>query len=295
MITKIKHFLHLSYLYFKTRIVFLFNKPPKVLDSLESLKRINSDKLSISRYGDGEFALINGKSIKFQDSNSLLSKRLEEILYSNEEKFKVCIPCIYAFKSTRMLKYNEEIFWLEQINNYKDIYLNKRLRKNTYFDACFSRFYIRYKNPSISKALFKEVKKLWDKQDLLIVEGKYSRLGVGNDLFKNTKSIKRILCPNKNAFNSYDKILKSVLDNYKGQLVLVALGPTATVLSYDLFKKGIRSIDIGHLDLEYEWYLSNAKEKQLVNNKIVNEVEEDNKLTDIKEKEYVNSIISEIK
>ena len=37
-------------------------------------------------------------------------------------------------------------------------------------------------------------------------------------------------------------------------LFLVALGPTATVLAYDLTKHGAQAIDIGHLDIEYEWF-----------------------------------------
>ncbi len=40
-----------------------------------------------------------------------------------------------------------------------------------------------------------------------IIEGEKSRLGIGNDLFNNSKSIKRIICPIINAFNAYDKII----------------------------------------------------------------------------------------
>jgi len=30
------------------------------------------------------------------------------------------------------------------------------------------------------------------------------------------------------------------------------LGPTTTVLAYDLYKNGYQAIDIGHVDLEHE-------------------------------------------
>ena len=127
------------------------------------------------------------------------------------------------------------------------------------------------------------------------MEGKYSRLGVGNDLFKTAKSVKRILCPNKNAFSRYERIYSAVKKWGDGRLVLIALGPTATVLAYDLAKINIRAIDLGHLDLEYEWYLSGATERKLVNNKIVNEINVENELTEIKEKKYIDSILEEIK
>ena len=39
------------------------------------------------------------------------------------------------------------------------------------------------------------------------------------------------------------------------KLVLTAIGPTATVLAYDLSNKGYQAIDIGNLDVEYEWFL----------------------------------------
>lgn len=39
---------------------------------------------------------------------------------------------------------------------------------------------------------FDLLKLLWEKKDLLIVEGKKTKLGVNNDLFEKSKSIKRI-------------------------------------------------------------------------------------------------------
>ena len=45
-----------------------------------------------------------------------------------------------------------------------------------------SRPYIDLKDKSASVAHFEKLKKLWDKRDILIVEGENSRSGVGNDL-----------------------------------------------------------------------------------------------------------------
>ena len=56
-------------------------------------------------------------------------------------------------------------------------------------------------------------------------------------------------------------------------ILLLAIGPTATVLSYDLADNGFQVIDIGHLDVEYQWYLMQAKKKMpLENRTTVNEV-----------------------
>ena len=82
MIRRIKHFLRLTFLYITTRILYIFNKPPKVINSIDSLKKINNEKLSISRYGDGEFFIMSGKSIKFQEYDPTLASRLKEILFT---------------------------------------------------------------------------------------------------------------------------------------------------------------------------------------------------------------------
>ena len=37
--------------------------------------------------------------------------------------------------------------------------------------------------------------------------------------------------------------------------MLIALGPTATILAYDLAEKGVQALDVGHIDIEYEWFL----------------------------------------
>ena len=42
-------------------------------------------------------------------------------------------------------------------------------------------------------------------------------------------------------------------------LILIALGPTATALAYDLHKLNYQTIDLGHVDIEYELYLRKAK------------------------------------
>ena len=115
------------------------------------------------------------------------------------------------------------------------------------------------------------MKKIWKNKDICIVEGEETHLGEGNDLFDNAGKITRVLAPSKNAFNEYDNILKKIDDTKKCDLYLIALGPTATVLSKDLCKSGKHALDIGHIDIEYEWMLQKAKKKQKIQGKYVNE------------------------
>lgn len=66
----------------------------------------------------------------------------------------------------------------------------------------------------------------------------------------------------QNTVKKYDKL----------KLILIALGPTATVLAYDLSICGYQAVDIGHIDIEYEWFLQKATEKLPVKNKYIGEV-----------------------
>ena len=87
--------------------------------------------------------------------------------------------------------------------------------------------------------------------------------------------MKRILCPAKDAFERYVDIMCAARKYGSNKLILVALGQTATVLSYDLAKLGYWAIDIGHVDIEYEWFLRGAKDKLPIAGKYVNEAKYD--------------------
>ena len=121
----------------------------------------------------------------------------------------------------------------------------------------------------------------------------FSRLGVGNNLFDNAKSIKRIICPSLNSFKVYNKILKSVKKLKDKRLILIALGPTATILAFDLSILGYQAIDIGHVDIEYEWFLRKVKRKIQIKNKFVLEVRRTKyHFTKVNDSKYYKQIIS---
>jgi len=281
---------------FIVRVKFIFEKKPNVKNSIETIEYILETKKSVSRFGDGEFDLIEGKSLKFQEYDERLATKLKEVLKENVENLVVCIPDIYNFSTLKTLKNESCVFWLRYIiNNHKK--LTRLIDINRlYYDACVTRPYIRYnkKYNSISNELFEKLKRIWNKKDILIVEGEFSRLGVNNDLFSNAKSIKRIICPSKNAFGKYAKIFEAIEKNSKDRIIIMSLGPTATVLAFDLAKKNLNAIDLGHIDVEYEWYLNKAETKMPIKNKIVNEINESYDIENIEDSLYNDSIIEKI-
>lgn len=263
---KIKHKFNLS-------ASHRFFEETRVADIDETLERLNASSCSMCRFGDGEYKVMHRMGNGFQKKNKALSIRLREIIKSPDlyDDLLVCIP---NFTVDMKLRTDEARgFWTSFLRSYGASFVRLLKKHGTYYDAHVTRLYYDYRECGKSGEWFSELKKVWEDKDLLIVEGEKTKLGIGNDLFANTKSIKRILAPSRNAFDSYDEILESVKAVYNGELVLIALGQTATVLAFDLHKSGIQALDIGHIDIEYEWFLSGATSKTAVAGKFVKEVD----------------------
>ncbi|WP_455714720.1 SP_1767 family glycosyltransferase [Anaerosporobacter sp.] len=236
----------------------------------ETIDTIIKKRVSMSRYGDGEFSWMMGiKQNTFQDYSVKMRDRLIEIISSSTENHIVCLSD--AFGSLKMYNRFAKRFWSEFMINHRMDWIQFLDSNKPYYNTNVTRLYMDYKDKSLAKKRFDYIKKIWDKQDIVIVEGEKTRLGVGNDLFENAKNIQRILAPATNAFNRYEEILCEVKKVDKQSLILIALGPTATILAYDLAKEGFWALDVGHVDIEYEWCLMGAKTKVPVQNKYVNE------------------------
>lgn len=266
-----------------------------IVSPIETIEKIVKDNASISRFGDGEFDMIYGVGMNYQKYNPKLAQRLEEILLSQDKGMLIGIPGIVNLDYCNQYTGFATEFWPKWLKKYK-FKLLRILRKNRkYYSAQITRFYLDYKDKSNTQEYVKKLKEIWNNKDVVIVEGEKSRLGVGNDLFDNMKSIQRIICPSEDAFEIYDKIYEECLNIDKNKLILLALGPTATVLAYDLFKAGYRAIDIGHVDIEYEWFLRKATTKIKIENKYVTEVKEGRiNIQEIKDDKYQREIIAKI-
>lgn len=218
---------------------------PKIMDKEETIARIVKDKKSIARFGDGEFSIIAGMSRwKFQKNDERLAVRLKEVLQSDQENVLIGIGDFYGDLSLRPTN----------AANAVRIYMTPQIRRAHYEllnpDTLYAKADISRSETWEDVVLQRTI---WEGRDCVFVEGCQTRMGVGNDLFDNAKSIVRILCPAENAFDRYDEIYRETLKQPKDRLILIALGPTAGVLAYDLAMQGYQAIDIGHADLCYEW------------------------------------------
>lgn len=246
-------------------------KRPIVRSIDETLEKLR-EGCSMSRYGDGELNMILGRNFStFQDPNAMLIWRLKEILKSNIPKHMVCIPDIYGdfFNKDESHK-----TWFRRHLSDGGRGLDYSLfdMDKEYYNAFITRPYKDYVDKQGAEERFLALRELWDSRDITIIEGHKTRFGVGNDLISNVKSCERILGPAVNAFDKYEELFAQAKKINKNRIILIALGHTATVLAYDLALEGYQALDIGHLDIEYEWFLRKADKKMVIEGKYVNEV-----------------------
>lgn len=253
---------------------------------------ILKNKCSVARYGDGEMKLMNNTRIFFQDYSKELSDRLKEVLSNEEDNLIVCIPDIFG--SLKLYADEPKKYWRLNVAKTRGKWLKYINKNKSYYNAFISRCYYGIKDKSNCKQWFEKMKRIWIDREIVIVEGAKSRLGIGNDLFNGALSSERILCLEKDAFDSYDEIMDEILKIDKSKLILLSLGPTATILAYDLTKLGYQAIDIGHIDIEYEWFLNGATKKEKVKNKFVGEVLGGTEVDECTSIEYKNQIIASI-
>ena len=286
----------LAYICFGARNVLKLNtiKIHNVDETIEKL--INTNK-NLIRYGDGEIAIIRGKSIKFQEYNSGLQKELIEILESQNEDYILCIPDVFTFKSLSQYKPYEKAAWIRETLFSYPIY-RKHIKRDDLYNSLVSRLYLPFNDPYEKiKKRFDIIKNVWRSKNVLIVEGIHSRLGIGNDLFDDCSSIKRILCPNKNAYD-YIKVIEKEVESFVVEnssfIVIVALGPTAKALVYRLTLNHVKAYDFGHIDIEYEWFLKRVERKTAIQGKEINEVTNNENDFRCKDEKYMEQIITTI-
>lgn len=289
-----------EFIYEKRRMFILRTKYHlRIMSSDKTLEYIKKHNCSIARFGDGEFDhILNVRDEGYQQRSEQLAEKLEEVLKNKNSNLLICIP--KCFNTIKECNDHSASFWIEwgKKNNHQQEIINL-IRSHTGFfykfgDSQVTRPYIDWKSDKRAKRIFLKLKDLWQDRNIIIVEGDQTRLGIGNDLFENSRSIKRILAPAVNAFGYYDKIKEAIEKNYNGELILLALGPTATILASDLANQGVQALDIGHIDIEYEWFLKGSKERVPIPGKFTNEAKEGRTYTECVDYNYLSQIIERI-
>lgn len=230
-----KHFVKIANLlpYFDNTKV----KKANILNVEDTIDLLINTNKSIVRYGDGEFALMDAKDIPFQKYNQKICGRLNEIFNNSNDNILIGISSIY---------FNIELYkYLDTINEFIFTYVAEEHQRlfnmidynKEYVSAEITQLYQLYKHYDF-EYYFNKIKEIWNNKKLVIVCGETIFNNIDYNIFENSKSIDYIYAPSKNAFDKYDEILEKSLGYNKDKLFIIMLGPTATILAYDLVNRG---------------------------------------------------------
>lgn len=231
----------------------------KVYSVDETLDKLIQTDNSLVRFGDGEIVMIKGKSLKLQQASPEIAEGLKRILSYKNDKLMVSVQGV--FDGLDMYHKKSQRFWKDHLLFCRKIYETYCDPDRIYCDTAVTRCYYSFRDKSRCHSWFEKFKKVWHNKEIIVVEGIRTHNGVGNDLFEGAASVERIICPPKDAYISYDRILSACKKHPKNKMFLLSVGVTAKFLAEDLFKAGYRVIDIGNLDMEYEWYLQGVMDK----------------------------------
>jgi len=242
-------------LYDKYRQNCLEIQIPQIKSIQDTLDKITNDKCSISRFGDGEFACMNKNRIAYHDPSEGLAKRLKEIISSDIPNLLIGLPDCFGSLDC-YVPYTRK-FWRKYMSKKRQMTYSHLDMNKVYYNAFVNRYYLNFNKTEEycqqCHTYIKKLKQIWKDRDVILFESQETRLGVHNDILDGAKSISRIVFyPLKNAFDKYNEIISSFDGINKNTLILLALGPTATVLAYDLCKEGYQAVDIGDINEEYE-------------------------------------------
>ena len=259
----------------------------------EAFRRIADEKCSLIRFGDGEFELMAGKErAPFQKYEKVLSDRLREVIQSRKDNLLIALANNYGSLDlyTESDKDGIRGYMTEEVRAFHASLLDY---SRVYYDAYLFKCYFLSKDKDDAERRYALVKRIWQGRDVVLIEGAETRTGQGNDLLDNAGSIQRILCPTQNAYGRYQDILEEAERIPKDKLILCALGPAGKVLAYDLIQNGYQVVDIGQIDMEYEWYRAGAGIKVPNPTKYVSQLPPA-LVEEIQDKKYESQIIAVI-
>lgn len=217
----------------------------KLLYSMpETLQQVAQGK-SLARFGDGEITLMDGDDIDFQKGDPVLTMELENILKNQDKKLLVCLPTMLTACDD-----DEVNWWLKfWYVRWKDL-KQKLSLEHAYGHSMVTRpdFFIMYPEQAVQAW-----KSIWQNCKVVLITGEGSKLNLEHMLFDNVSARQIIYSKAMNAYADVDRIIAEVQNTAEqNSLILIALGPTGTVLAKRFSDIGYQALDIGHITSSYD-------------------------------------------
>lgn len=219
--------------------------PIRVIGERETLEAIRDRRASIARNGDGELEIMIGRGIYFQEYDPELARRLRMILRSATRQFLVGIP---NFDAHNIKRESKRAIW-ERYRRLFSYLINPAVE---YHSTAVPR-------PASVVGLdhaehYRNFASLWVGRDVVLVH--HTDLAA-HPLFREARRVRHVPCPAEHAFREYPALLEraAALFDSPDVIFLIAAGPTAGVLAWDLAQRGAQALDVGHLTSAYDEFL----------------------------------------
>lgn len=245
-------------LYFLYEKDILHNKI-KVHSIDETIDELLHTEKSMVRFGDGEIVMIKGRDLVLQKAQPEIAEGLKKILAYPYDDLIVTIPGVFDTLSDHTKESRQ--FWRDHLLMCRKTYEKYCNPDRVYYSTFISRCYYFAKDKNRCAQWYDGIRDIWKDRSVVVVEGERSHNGVGNDLLDRAAGVERIICPPKDAYGSLNRILEACMQYDRDRLFLLSVGVAAKFIAMELFEKGYRVLDIGNLDMEYEWYVRGTDHK----------------------------------
>lgn len=215
----------------------------KQLNFTSTLEMIRDNKMSFTRFGDGELKLMLRPTynLRFQPYDPLLAEELKRVFAADTTNGNLLVGFPTLYKDLHWSR-----VWMDLWKEVKKLVPEREIWGNSHVSRpiCFQELGIQGVN------LWREI---WQDRDVVIVTGVNSRMELIPELFNNVRRIDHVGGEPINAFSHLTQLHQDLNPHLShGKLFLIALGPTGTVLSAQLSELGEQAVDIGHISDSYQ-------------------------------------------
>lgn len=248
----------------KSKKILEENEYPETCRDYEKLLIMLRDGYSFSRFGDGEYSMLQSKLnrvVYFDKATDFAKQKLQDVLQkpvkkhliglieddvvANQLTFANALSVFFRTKKTgfvpRMPIFSE--YSDEMLTLYKG---SGRTAEDIFETGLF-------RNTVYERHLF-----LWKEKEILYVTGSSQtseQYGLGiHDIFKTAKSVCVIETVLENALSEhYSEILKKIINfpDLQNKMIVLSQGMAGTVLAYELCAQGYHAIDFGQPFVNY--------------------------------------------
>lgn len=217
----------------------------KQLGFMESVHALRDERKSLARFGDGEFRLMYRREhkLKFHGNSPELMQALKRVMTEPSENTLIGMPQVFL-----------------------GLHWSIVMAETWHFIAPLAATQERFANSHITRPIFFEQygqdavdawRSVWENRDVTVVTGRDSRFDLVPALFDNLGEVTEVFSTPTDAFLDLDRLISEIKD-VGHDLVLLSLGPAATVAADLLAAEGIQALDIGHLSSSYENVVNGA-------------------------------------